>query len=282
MAKSPWTESAGTILRAGGVRLDSFDPGGTPGFTEDKKTGEQLLAERGRVLSELQEMLFAGGRSGDRRNLLLVLQGMDTAGKGGVVRHVIGAVDPQGVRHAAFGVPTEEERAHDFLWRIHRRLPGAGQIGVFDRSHYEDVLVARVHNLVERAVWERRYDEINDFEREVADAGTTIVKVAMFVSLDEQKRRLTQRLERPDKYWKYDPSDIDDRSQWPQYQQAYQDVLDRTDTDYAPWYVVPADRKWYARLAITELLIEALRNMELDWPKPHFDIEAEKARLAAS
>ncbi|AHH21847.1 putative polyphosphate:nucleotide phosphotransferase, PPK2 family [Nocardia nova SH22a] len=282
MAKSPWTESATTALRADGVRLDSYDPAGTPGFTADKAVGEQLLAERGRVLSELQEMLFANGRSGDRRNLLLVLQGMDTAGKGGVVRHVIGAVDPQGVRHAAFGVPTEEERARHFLWRIRKRLPGGGQIGVFDRSHYEDVLVARVHNLVEPRVWEKRYDEINDFEREITEAGTTVVKVAMFVSLDEQKRRLTQRLERPDKYWKYDPSDIDDRAEWPQYQQAYQDVLDRTDTAWAPWYVIPADRKWYARLAITELLIEALRGMALDWPKPHFDIEAEKARLAAS
>lgn len=281
MAKSPWAEPAGTALRAAGVRLDSYDPAATPGFTGGKKLGEQLLGKRGRVLSELQEMLFANGRSGDHRNLLLVLQGMDTAGKGGVVRHVIGMVDPQGVRHAAFGVPTEEERRHHYLWRVRRRLPGAGQIGVFDRSHYEDVLVVRVQKLVPQAEWEQRFDEINRFEREVVDAGTTIVKVAMFVSLEEQKRRLAERLERPDKYWKYDPSDIDDRARWPEYQQAYQDVLDRTDTDHAPWYVVPADRKWFARLAITELLVDALTGLKLTWPAPHFDIETEKARLAA-
>ncbi len=264
------------------MRLDSYDPAGTPGFTADKKVGEELLAERGRVLSDLQELLFANGRSGDRRNLLLILQGMDTAGKGGVVRHVIGAVDPQGVRHAAFGVPTEEERAHHYLWRIRRQLPGGGQIGVFDRSHYEDVLVVRVHNLIERAECEQRYEEINEFERELVEGGTTIVKVAMFVSLDEQKRRLTQRLERPDKYWKFDPNDIGERAKWPEYQQAYQDMLDRTDTDYAPWYVIPADRKWFSRLAITELLIQALEGLELSWPKPHFDVEAELTRLAAS
>lgn len=280
MAKSPWAEPAGTALRAAGVRLDSYDPAATPGFTGGKKLGEQLLGKRGRVLSELQEMLFANGRSGDHRNLLLVLQGMDTAGKGGVVRHVIGMVDPQGVRHAAFGVPTEEERRHHYLWRVRRRLPGAGQIGVFDRSHYEDVLVVRVQKLVPQAEWEQRFDEINRFEREVVDAGTTIVKVAMFVSLEEQKRRLAERLERPDKYWKYDPSDIDDRARWPEYQQAYQDVLDRTDTDHAPWHVVPADRKWFARLAITELLVDALTGLKLTWPAPHFDIETEKARLA--
>jgi PPK2 family polyphosphate:nucleotide phosphotransferase len=241
-----------------------------------------LLPERGRVLSELQEMLFANGRSGDHRNLLLILQGMDTAGKGGVVRHVIGMVDPQGVRHAAFGVPTEEERRHHYLWRIRNRLPAGGQIGVFDRSHYEDVLVVRVQNLVSREVWEPRYDEINEFEREITDAGTTIIKVAMFVSLKEQKRRLGERLERSDKYWKYDPSDIDDRALWPEFRQAYQDVLDRTDTDHAPWYVVPADRKWFARLAVTELLIDALGGLKLSWPAPQFDIETEKARLAAS
>lgn len=282
MAKSPWTEPATTALRAAGVRLDSYDLSATPGFTGDKKLGEQLLPERGKVLSELQEMLFANGRSGDHRNLLLILQGMDTAGKGGVVRHVIGMVDPQGVRHAAFGVPTEEERRHHYLWRIRNRLPVGGQIGVFDRSHYEDVLVVRVQNLVSREVWEPRYDEINEFEREIADAGTTIVKVAMFVSLKEQKRRLGERLERSDKYWKYDPSDIDDRALWPEYQQAYQDVLDRTDTDHAPWYVVPADRKWFARLAVTELLIDALGGLKLSWPAPQFDIETEKERLAAS
>ncbi|MBO0854203.1 MAG: polyphosphate kinase 2 family protein [Nocardia sp.] len=282
MAKSAWTEPAATALRAAGIRLEDYDCSDTPGFTAGRKHGEKLLSERGKVLARLQELLYANGRSGDQRKLLLVLQGMDTAGKGGIVRHVIGAVDPQGVRPAAFGVPTEEERAHHYLWRIRRQLPAAGQIGVFDRSYYEDVLVVRVHDLVPRREWELRYDEINQFEQELTDGGATLVKVAMFVSLDEQKRRLTQRLERPDKYWKFDPSDIGERALWPQYREAYQVMLDRTDTEHAPWHVVPADNKWFSRLAVTELLISALESMELTWPPAHFDIEAEKARLAAS
>ena len=172
-------------LRAEGVRVADLDTGATPGFRGDKKSGELLLAERTAVLSGLQEKLYANGRSGDSRNILLVLQGMDTAGKGGIVRHVIGSVDPQGVDHAAFGVPTAEERRHHYLWRIRKKLPRGGQIGVFDRSHYEDVLVVRVHDLVPPYVWGERYDEINRFERTLTDAGTTVIKVAMFVSLDE-------------------------------------------------------------------------------------------------
>ncbi|MFC4126070.1 polyphosphate kinase 2 family protein [Nocardia rhizosphaerae] len=281
MAKH-WAEPVTTALRADGLRVSEIDPSATPGFTGDKQLGKQLLSERGAVLSDLQERLFADGRTGGKRSVLLVLQGMDTAGKGGIVRHVIGSVDPQGVDHASFGVPTEEEKQHDFLWRIHKRLPAHGQIGVFDRSHYEDVLVVRVHNLVPQAEWEQRYDLINTFEREVADAGTTIVKVAMFVSLDEQKRRLRERLERPDKHWKFNPSDITERGYWPEYQKAYQAILERTNTDYAPWYVVPADSKWYARLAVTELLIDALNRLELDWPTADFDVDEQLRRLDES
>ncbi|MBB5914354.1 PPK2 family polyphosphate:nucleotide phosphotransferase [Nocardia transvalensis] len=282
MAKSPWSKQVTKALRADGVDLSAIDTSATPGFKGNKKSGEQLLAERGQVLSDLQEKLFANGRSGDPRNVLLVLQGMDTAGKGGIVRHVIGSVDPQGVDHAAFGVPTAEEKRHHYLWRIRRRLPTGGQLGVFDRSHYEDVLVVRVHDMVPPEVWEKRYDEINKFERKIVDSGTTLIKVAMFVSLDEQKKRLAERLDRPDKYWKFNPGDIDERAYWPAYQAAYQAVLDRTSTDYAPWYVLPADRKWYARLAVTELLIDALDKLKLDWPGPLFDIEEQKKRLAAS
>ncbi|MGV9679576.1 polyphosphate kinase 2 family protein [Nocardia sp. NPDC003482] len=269
-------------LRADGVQVADIDTSATPGFDGDKATGAKRLVERQQVLSDLQEKLYANGRSGDPRSVLLVLQGMDTAGKGGIVRHVIGSVDPQGVDHAAFGVPTEEERRHHYLWRIERKLPRGGQIGVFDRSHYEDVLVVRVHELVPRQVWAARYDEINEFERGLVEAGTTLVKVAMFVSLDEQRKRLARRLERPDKYWKFNPGDIDERAYWPAYQEAYQAVLDRTSTDYAPWYVVPADRKWYARLAVTELLIDALSGLELSWPAPAFDVEEQRRRLAES
>ncbi|WP_433491167.1 polyphosphate kinase 2 family protein [Nocardia grenadensis] len=274
-----WKTPASRALRADGLSITDIDTSARPGFDGRKKDGEALLVERGKVLAGLQEKLYANGRSGDNRSVLLVLQGMDTAGKGGIVRHVIGSVDPQGVDHTAFGVPTEEEKRHHFLWRIRKALPRGGQLGVFDRSHYEDVLVARVHELVPEAVWQQRYTEINDFEQELAEAGTTLVKVAMFISLDEQKKRLRQRLERPDKYWKFSPGDIDERAYWPAYQQAYQDVLDRTSTGYAPWYVLPADAKWYSRLAVTELLIEALEKLDLSWPPANFDPAAELRRL---
>ncbi|MGV9801506.1 polyphosphate kinase 2 family protein [Mycobacterium sp. NPDC003449] len=253
----------------------------TPGFKGSKSDAPELQAERNERFAELQEMLYAGSRSGDdTRSVLLVLQGMDTAGKGGIVKHVVGAANPQGIRYTSFGKPTEEERAHHYLWRIRNALPPAGHIGVFDRSHYEDVLIVRVHNLVPPDVWGARYDEINTFERELVDAGTTLVKVAMFVSLDEQKERLGERLVRPDKYWKYNPADIDERLLWPKYQEAYQAMLDKTSTEYAPWHIVPCDRKWYSRLAITELLIEALKGLEMSWPPADFDIKAEKKRLA--
>jgi PPK2 family polyphosphate:nucleotide phosphotransferase len=262
-----------------GDKVADFDTDGTPGFSGDKMDSAALQEERNERYAELQEMLYASSRAGDHRSVLLVLQGMDTAGKGGIVEHVVGAANPQGIRYTSFGIPTPEERAHHYLWRIRRALPPAGHIGVFDRSHYEDVLIVRVHNLVPPEVWSVRYDEINTFERELVNEGTTLVKVAMFVSLDEQKRRLAARLERPDKYWKYNPGDVDERKLWPLYQDAYQAVLDRTSTDYAPWFVVPCDRKWYSRLAVTELLIKALEDLNLAWPPPDFDVEAEVRRL---
>ncbi|PXX65075.1 PPK2 family polyphosphate:nucleotide phosphotransferase [Nocardia tenerifensis] len=282
MAKKRWSVPAAEALKADGLRIADLNTSGTPGFDGNKAEGQELLAERTEVLSDLQERLYANGRSGDLRNVLLVLQGMDTAGKGGIVRHVIGSVDPQGVDHHAFGVPTEEEKRHHYLWRIRNALPRGGQLGVFDRSHYEDVLVVRVHNLVSQQEWEPRYDEINAFERELVDEGTTLVKVAMFVSLDEQKKRLMERLERPDKYWKFNPSDIDERAYWPAYQEAYQAMLDRTSTEYAPWHVIPADRKWFSRLAITELLIDALTSLHLEWPPAKFDVAEQQRRLAES
>lgn len=265
-----------------GSKVSDIDTNATPGFVGDKDGSVSLQEERNKRYAELQEMLYANSKEGDDRSVLLVLQGMDTAGKGGIVEHVVGQANPQGVRYTAFGVPTEEERAHHYLWRIRNALPPAGHIGVFDRSHYEDVLVVRVHNLVPPEVWGARYDEINAFERELVDGGMTLVKVAMFVSPEEQKRRLMARLERPDKYWKYNPGDIDERKLWPLYQEAYQAVFDRTSTEYAPWYVVPCDRKWYSRLAVTELLIEALKDLNLSWPPADFDVEAEKRRLASS
>ncbi|MDT5236424.1 MAG: hypothetical protein QOF47_2411 [Mycobacterium sp.] len=264
-----------------GDKIANIDTSATPGFKGKKSDAAQLQPERNERFAELQEMLYANSRGADdTRSVLLVLQGMDTAGKGGIVKHVVGAANPQGIRYTGFGVPTEEERKHAYLWRIRRALPPAGHIGVFDRSHYEDVLVVRVHNIVPPEVWGKRYDEINRFERKLVDDGTTIIKVAMFVSLEEQKARLSERLDRPDKYWKYNPGDVDERLLWPAYQEAYQAMLERTSTDYAPWHAVPCDRKWYSRLAILELLIEALEGLNLSWPPADFDVKAEKKRLA--
>ena len=264
-----------------GDKVADIDASATPGFKGGKSGAVKLLGERMSRLAELQETLYANHKAADeKRSVLLVLQGMDAAGKGGIVKHVVGSVNPMGVRYTAFGVPTEEERKHNYLWRIRRALPPAGHIGVFDRSHYEDVLVVRVHNMVPPEVWGKRYDEINKFEKNLVDDGVTIIKVAMFVSLEEQKKQLLERLEDPTKYWKYNPGDIDERKLWPKYQEAYQAVLDRTSTDYAPWHVVPCDRRWYSRLAATELLINALEDLDLSWPPAYFDVEAEKKRLA--
>jgi PPK2 family polyphosphate:nucleotide phosphotransferase len=280
---SQWTHEPHKMLRfRTGDTIADIDTDASPGFTGNRAAATEIQSERNERLAELQELLYADGKGGNNRSLLLVLQGMDTAGKGSIVKNVLSGTNPMGIRYTGFGPPTEEERAHHFLWRINNALPPAGHIGVFDRSHYEDVLVVRVHDLVPRDVWEGRYDEINTFEKELVESGTTVVKVAMFVSLDEQKRRLAERLERPDRYWKYNPRDLDERKLWPAYQEAYQAVLDRTSTDYAPWYLVPCDKKWYSQLAVTELLIEALEDMKLTWPKAAFDVEAEKKKLAGA
>ncbi|TDZ76021.1 Polyphosphate kinase 2 (PPK2) [Mycobacteroides salmoniphilum] len=263
-----------------GLLFADVDTRSTPGFDGSREDGEAQQAELSERLGVLQEMLYANGRSGDHRSVLLVLQGMDTSGKGGIVKHVVGQVDPQGIEHASFGVPTEEERKHHYLWRIRNALPSGGQLGVFDRSHYEDVLVVRVHDLVPPEVWGTRYDEINAFEKELTEAGTTILKVALVVSLDEQKERLAERLDRPDKYWKFNPNDIDERAFWSAYQDAYQAVLEKTSTEHAPWHVVPCDRKWFSRLAVTALLDETLDGLNLSWPPADFDIEEQKRRLA--
>ena len=280
---SQWSHEPGASLRfRAGDTIADIDTDASPGFTGSRSDAIEIQAERNQRLAGLQEMLYAEGKGGSNRSLLLVLQGMDTAGKGSIVKKVLSGTNPMAIRYTGFGPPTEEERSHHFLWRINNALPPAGHIGVFDRSHYEDVLVVRVHELVPREVWEGRYDEINTFESELVESGTTLVKVAMFVSLDEQKRRLAERLERPDRYWKYNPRDLEERKLWPAYQEAYQAVLDRTSTDYAPWYVLPCDKKWYSQLAVTELLIEALKGMKLTWPPADFDVEAEKKKLAGA
>lgn len=282
MANSTTTSTAyRDALRAGdGFDLAQVDPRSTPAFDGDKAAGEAALADLGERLAELQERLYAESRGGGTRSVLLIIQGMDTSGKGGIMRHVVGAFDPQGVEITSFKAPTDEEKKHPFLWRIRNALPVAGDIGVFDRSHYEDVLIVRVHDLVPESEWSRRYDEINDFEASVVASGTTIIKVMLHISSDEQKERLAERLERPEKHWKFNPGDLDERAHWGDYQEAYQAAISRCSTDVAPWFVVPADRKWYARLAVTNLVLEHLEALDLQWPEADFDVEAEKRRLS--
>ena len=271
-----------TLLRAGaGLDLSTVDPASTPGFDGGKREGQKSLAAGAVQLAELQEKLYANGLSGDRRRVLLVLQAMDTAGKGGVVGHVVGAVNPYGVHIAQFKAPTEEEKAHDFLWRIRKQLPGPGMLGVFDRSHYEDVIVHRVRKFSTPEVIEARYGTIVDFENELIAGGTTVVKVMLHISNGEQKARLEARLDDPTKHWKFNPADLDDRELWPQFMEAYQLAIQRTSTDAAPWYVIPADHKWYGRLAVQQLLLDALSDLRQDWPAADYDVAAQKARLDA-
>jgi PPK2 family polyphosphate:nucleotide phosphotransferase len=233
-------------------------------------------------LPDLQERLYAESTAGGRRSILLVLQGMDTAGKGGVTEHVVGAFGVIGVQYAGFKKPTEDELAHDFLWRIRKRLPPPGYVGVFDRSHYEDVLITRVHGLIAPEECEKRYEQINDFERELVAAGTTVVKCFLHISPKTQRKRLLARLDKPDKHWKFNPADIDERQFWDAYQAAYELVLERCSTDDAPWYVIPSDHKKYRNWLVGELLREVLRELDPQYPDPHLDVDALKARLGRS
>ncbi len=265
----------------GPIDLAAIDTGATPGVL-DKDAGEELFDGTSRSLATLQEQLFAASLSGGKRSVLIVLQGMDTAGKGGTVKRVAGSMDPQGITHHAFKKPTEEERAHPFLWRVEKELPPPGHIGIFDRSHYEDVLVPRVHELITSEELTMRYAEINEFERRLVEGGTTVLKVMLHLGRDEQKNRLLRRLERSDKHWKFNPGDVDDRALWPLFQDAYEVALTATSTSHAPWHVVPADRKWYSALAVQQLLDEALRALDLGWPAADYDVAEQRARLLAT
>jgi PPK2 family polyphosphate:nucleotide phosphotransferase len=263
----------------GELDLAAVDPDGKPGFDGDKEAGQAALLALGHEISELQEKLAADAYTGGQRSVLLVVQGMDTSGKGGVLKQVVGLLDPGGVQATSFKAPTEEERAHDFLWRIEQRTPEPGQIAIFDRSHYEDVLVARVRGLAPPEEIERRYGAINDFEKRLVDGGCTILKCMLHISEEEQRQRLLARLDDPTKIWKFKPGDVDERALWDDYQAAYQIALERCSTDWAPWYVVPSDRKWYRSLAIASLLRDALAAMRLDWPEPDFDVAEQRRRL---
>ena len=273
------TVTQALTLPSGTVDLAAIDTRATPCFDGDKAEAKTQLTAMGDPIADLQERLYAEGRSGGDRRVLLVLQGMDTSGKGGVMRHVAGLLDPQGLHIKAFGAPTDEERSHDFLWRVEREVPPPGRIGIFDRSHYEDVLVARVRGLAPDDEVDRRYDPIAAFEQKLADSGVTLLKCLLHISADEQKERLLARLDKPEKHWKFDPGDIDDRARWSDYQHAYEVALERTHTDAAPWLVVPADRKWYRNWAVASVLREALEALELQWPEADFDVEEQRRRL---
>ena len=251
------------------ISLDDHDPRDRSGFTGTKAEGKALLDRQSERLDALQEHLYADGR----HRVLLVLQAMDTAGKDSTIRHVFGSVDPIGVRVAAFGKPSDRELAHDYLWRVHRRVPADGEIVIFNRSHYEDVLVVRVRSLVPEERWRRRYDHIIDFERLLADEGTTIVKCFLHLSKEEQASRLQARIDQPEKRWKFRRGDLDERALWPEYMAAYEEAISRTSTGHAPWFVVPADRKWYRNLVVSQILIDAIGSLPLEWPTPEAGIE---------
>ncbi|MCY1674150.1 polyphosphate kinase 2 family protein [Pseudarthrobacter sp. SL88] len=276
-------EHPSETLRAGkGFVLADVDPDSTPGYTGTKEDGRALLGGMDSTLTELQEKLFAASRFGSRKRVLLILQAMDTAGKGGIVNHVMAAMDPQGVQFKAFKAPTDEEKSYDFLWRIEKEVPAAGMVGVFDRSHYEDVLIHRVHRWASPDEIKRRYVAINEFEARLADSGTTVVKVMLHISADEQKSRLLARLDDPSKHWKYNSGDLTERAFWEDYMAAYQAAIDATSTPESPWHVVPANKKWYARIAVQQLLLGAMAGLNLEWPKAEFDVPMERELVVRS
>ena len=276
--KSP----AGTLAAGDGFKLADVDPDSTPGYAGDKSDGHALLAELDGKLATLQEKLFAEAKFGGSKRILLILQAMDTAGKGGIVAHVVGAMDPQGVQLKAFKAPTDEEKAYDFLWRIEKEVPAAGMVGVFDRSHYEDVLIHRVRGWASPEELERRYTAINEFEARLAASGTRIVKVMLNISRDEQKERLLARLDDPSKHWKYSSGDLKERAFWDDYMAAYQAAFDNTHTEAAPWHVIPANKKWFARIAVQQLLLQAMEDLNLEWPDAEYDVDLERGLVERS
>ena len=268
-------------LPPGRVDLAGYDAAATPGAPGGKRAASKTMATRtGPELAALQERLYAEANDGGSRRLLLVLQGMDTSGKGGVIDHVVGLLGPSGVAVSSFKQPTAEELAHNFLWRIRKHVPPAGQIAVFDRSQYEDVLVVRVHGDIDDAETARRYREINRFEAQLTANGTTIVKCFLHISFEQQRNRLLARLDDPLKHWKFKENDIDERQLWSDYQLAYAAALENTSTEPAPWYVIPSDRKWYRNWAITELLRETLVQLDPQYPDVNLDVPRLRQRLA--
>jgi PPK2 family polyphosphate:nucleotide phosphotransferase len=252
------------------VKLADRDPNETEGFSGGKEKGAARLLELNERLESLQELLYAE----HRHKVLVILQAMDTGGKDGTIRKVFDRVNPQGVRVASFKAPTATELDHDYLWRVHPHVPGRGEMAIFNRSHYEDVLVVRVHDLVPSEVWKRRYGQINDFERMLVEEGTTILKFYLHIDPNEQKQRLEERLEEPEKRWKFNPADLAERKLWDDYMEAYEDVLERTSTEWAPWRIIPANRNWYRNLMVAEAIVDTLEKLDMRYPEPPEGLES--------
>jgi PPK2 family polyphosphate:nucleotide phosphotransferase len=257
------------------VDLSQIDPEDQKGFKGDKKAAEKHLLNLSLKLEKLQEMVYAE----HKHAVLIVLQGMDTSGKDGTIRHVFESVDPLGVRVASFKEPTPEELAHDFLWRINKQLPAKGETAIFNRSHYEDVLVVRVHNLVPREVWSKRYEDICAFEKHLVDEGTTILKFFLYIDDTEQKKRLQGRLDDPSKHWKFNEGDLKERAMWDEYMKAYEVALTKTSTDWAPWFIVPSNVKWYRNLVVATTIMDTLEKLHMHYPSPKIDVTKLEAAL---
>jgi len=252
------------------IELDKWDPNVIAGSISEKSEAKDRLDELNYQLEELQELLYAE----HKRKLLVILQAMDTGGKDGVIRHVFDGVNPQGVKVASFKVPTQNELDHDYLWRVHKHTPAKGEIAIFNRSHYEDVLVVRVHSLVPEHIWSRRYAHINSFEKMLSDEGTTILKFFLNIDLNEQKERLQARLDDPNKNWKFSLGDLEERKLWLDYMRAYEEVLTRTSTEWAPWYIIPSNHKWYRNLVIASIMVETMKGFSMSYPDPKDDLSA--------
>ncbi len=259
----------------GKIKLKDYDPNDSRLFDGNKKDSKEALLKLNTELAALQEQLYAEGK----HRLLIVLQAMDTGGKDGVIRAVFEGVNPQGVKVASFKVPTPVELSHDYLWRVHQQTPGKGEMVIFNRSHYEDVLVVRVHQLVPEEVWSRRYQHIREFERLLADEGTTILKFYLHIDLQEQAQRFLARVEDPTKQWKFNPGDLDERDRWEEYMKAYEDMLNQTSTDWAPWYIIPANKKWYRNWLISKIVIKTLKDLDMRYPAAPENIEDYHKRL---
>lgn len=249
------------------IKLHDYDLSYTAGF-KDKDIAKEELEKNVKRMTELQYLLYAESK----KALLIVLQGMDAAGKDGTIRHVMSGMNPQGCKVTTFKVPSVEEASHDYLWRIHKAIPPKGDIGIFNRSHYEDVLVVRVRNLVAKSIWARRYDEINAFEKYLAENDVTILKFFLYISKDEQKKRLEERLKDKDKNWKISPADVEERKYWSDYIEVYEDAISKCSMDWAPWFVIPADKKWFRNLAVSKIIVETMEKMNMKFPKPKFDL----------